>query len=199
MQRFSLRGLLTTEIHLRPPRLFMQRFSLRSLMTTIGYIAVACAALSYASPFWWALTYGSTLVLLFAAPLYAIYRTGPSRAFWVGVAVFGWGYVVLMAGNPQGPAASRLPTGVVLNFFGGMTAEQNYSDRYRYYPYTNVQPPSPRRPVLSSVTQPPNARDFVGVGHALFIALWALVGGALARHVYTSREAVLGTPPHGTS
>ena len=89
----------------------MPTFSLRWLLIAVGYIAFGCAALFSASSFWWILTYSLSLTLLFSALLGTIYRVGAKRAFWVGVSIFGWGYILLMVGIRSGSGAGALPTG----------------------------------------------------------------------------------------
>lgn len=71
------------------------RFSIAGLMGLVVVVAVGVAALRSGSEDWAGIVLTLTLGLLGAAVLGAIYRTGPRRAFWVGFALFGWGYLAL--------------------------------------------------------------------------------------------------------
>lgn len=70
------------------------RFSLARLLAAVVLIAAALGMLVGATPFWADLC--SVLVtLLFLIAIVAIpYRCGAARAFWIGFAVLGWGYVL---------------------------------------------------------------------------------------------------------
>ena len=69
------------------------RFSLTRLLVSVSLLAVACAALLTPSEFWAAVACGLAMLLLATATLAALVRQGPARAFWIGCAVFGWGYL----------------------------------------------------------------------------------------------------------
>jgi hypothetical protein len=74
------------------------RFSLAALLTAVLAIGVACAALRYASELWASAAFSRALVLLLGAVLGALFRRSASRAFWVGFALFGWAYLLLVFG-----------------------------------------------------------------------------------------------------
>jgi hypothetical protein len=60
-------------------------------------VAVACVALRNASPTWVSALLSLALVAPTAAIALAIFRQAGQRAFWVGFAMFGWAYLLLLA------------------------------------------------------------------------------------------------------
>ena len=87
------------------------QFSLRALLGATVFVAVACSTLLYASDTIASVVFTVTAVVLLAAVLAALFRRGTSRAFWVGFAIFGWGYLWLAHWPEPGwaglPATSR--------------------------------------------------------------------------------------------
>ena len=73
-------------------------FSLRWLFGVVSFVAVGCGVLFYANPFLSKLTFTAMLAILIAAIPAAIYHAGERRAFWIGVATFGFAYVWLTCG-----------------------------------------------------------------------------------------------------
>jgi 4-hydroxybenzoate polyprenyltransferase len=71
------------------------RFSLVGLLTAVTFAAVACGALVNPNEWWTVGVTTAAVALLAYAVLAAIYRQGTRRAFWLGLAVIGWGYFVL--------------------------------------------------------------------------------------------------------
>ena len=76
----------------------MPRFSIRQLLAATALVAFGCFALLNASPIVAAAMMGAVAVLLVAAVVLSIYRTGDKRAFWIGFAIFGWSYLLLCYG-----------------------------------------------------------------------------------------------------
>src|SRR4051812_16850665 len=86
----------------------MRRFSIAGLMVVVLICGVGVAALVNASEMWAGVMTCATLLLLQVAILGAAFRREKKRAFWVGFAVFGWGY--LLFSQNWVPDAFRLPT-----------------------------------------------------------------------------------------
>jgi hypothetical protein len=74
-------------------------------MAVIAFSAVAFAALRTASDLWFSAFYTATFVLLLVAVVAAFVRRGRERAFWCGLAVFGWGFFLLGLGPWHSPYA----------------------------------------------------------------------------------------------
>jgi hypothetical protein len=71
------------------------RFRITALMGLVLFIGVAFAALRDASEGWVGVLLAVTIGLLLTACLGVVYRTGGDRAFWLGMLVFGGGYLLL--------------------------------------------------------------------------------------------------------
>ncbi|MBI3463189.1 MAG: hypothetical protein HY000_09040 [Planctomycetes bacterium] len=95
----------------------MLRFSLTSLMATVTLAALACVALRFASPLWAGAALMFTLTVLLVAVLGALFRRAEARAFWLGMAVAGGAYLLLIFGPGFGNhVGARLLTTVVLEY-----------------------------------------------------------------------------------
>jgi hypothetical protein len=90
--------------------LLMSRFrvTIRSAMTLVLFAGVGFAALRDPSVWWVGGVLACLIGLLLTACVGAMYRTGRERAFWLGIFVFGGGYLLLNhvlqsdpTGNPQ--------------------------------------------------------------------------------------------------
>jgi cbb3-type cytochrome oxidase subunit 3 len=69
------------------------RFSLAKLLAAVLVIAVCLAALAGATDLWAGAAWTLVLVLLFVAIVGVLYSRDGRRAFWCGMAIFGWGYL----------------------------------------------------------------------------------------------------------
>ncbi len=66
--------------------------------TVIAFSALVLAALRTASDIWFSALYTATFILLLVAIVAAFIVRGGERAFWFGLAVFGWGFFLLGLG-----------------------------------------------------------------------------------------------------
>jgi hypothetical protein len=71
------------------------RYNIASMLGAISFVAGGFAALREANDEWDSRLFSLTLGLLLNAVLLAFHRTDARRAFWIGVALFGWGYLSL--------------------------------------------------------------------------------------------------------
>ncbi len=71
------------------------RYNIASMLGAIAFVAVGFAALREATDRWDSGLFSLTLGLLLNAVLLAVHRTEARRAFWIGFALFGWGYLSL--------------------------------------------------------------------------------------------------------
>lgn len=75
------------------------RISILGLIAAVVACGVVFAVLWGGSDYWLSAAYTMTVAMLLGAVVLARYRRGPSRAFWFGFAVFGWG-MFLLGTNP---------------------------------------------------------------------------------------------------
>lgn len=76
----------------------MGRYSLRVLFVVVLVAAVSCAGVLYFAALWATSAFLGSILVLLAALLGVVYRRGVDRAFWVGFAVFGGSYLLLVFG-----------------------------------------------------------------------------------------------------
>jgi hypothetical protein len=69
------------------------RYNIAGALGAIVFVAVGLAALREADKLWDGWLFSLTLGVLLFAVLLAAHRTGDRRAFWIGFALFGWGYL----------------------------------------------------------------------------------------------------------
>jgi hypothetical protein len=178
------------------------QFSLWWLLGLTALVAVACTALMNASDTWAMLLHSALLGLLLMGVLRAVYRHGPVRAFWIGFALFGWVYLILVywvhynsqfADEFNNPAGSQLATTRLL--------QQGYD---HVLPLVRKPPANAGKgsggfgagggsgggffgggPAPNS--DYPDQQTFMRVGQPLCALLLALVGGWIARGLEQSR------------
>jgi hypothetical protein len=107
------------------------RFSLLAMFGFVAVIAVACAALARPSQLWLVIVSASLLACLFYAVLAATYGRNARRAFWLGFAVVGWGFIVLEWKNISSVAPIEFVTNRLQSVILGPTASSmGYSVSY---------------------------------------------------------------------
>lgn len=72
------------------------RFSIRHILLWTAAIGLACVALRNASAVWVGLALAAALLILATALLLVIFRRGAVQAYWIGFALFGGLYVLLL-------------------------------------------------------------------------------------------------------
>jgi hypothetical protein len=188
--------------------MYRPTISIRMLLAVVAFIALACTSIAWANGIWATTLFTASLGVLLFAVLALILRRGVKQAFWIGFALFGWGYI-WMAHWPN----SELPrTGI-----GGSAAHGDWilqrddlgslaTTRVLTYAYTNWLPAVRTEPtqtysmegydgVTRTVISPapassfPHINHFTRVGHSLFIFIFALLGGCLGTVLYRTRDA----------
>ena len=141
------------------------RISVGGLMVVVVIAAIGIAALRSASELWASFILTLTFGILATASLGALLRRGERRAFWIGFAAFGWGYIVLCFWTQVG---DRLVTTPVLDRF-----YEDYGPwkRFTFSVVTPVpgglpSPPAPKVPIL--VWGSTLHHTFRRIGHCLF-------------------------------
>lgn len=119
------------------------QFSVLTMFLAVTFTGVGCAALVNASPLWTSIALSSTVLLLLAATLAAVYARSRMRTFAGGFAIAGWAYLLLAMGNVF-EVESFLVTVAANNALYGAMHESPpvyYAGGYGYSgPYTAYQP-----------------------------------------------------------
>ncbi len=161
------------------------KFSLRTLLAAAALLCVGAYVLVYATPVWAAIAYTLCVGLLLAAIVCACAATGQPRFFWLGFAVFGWGYLVVL----HSP------------IFSVQAADRNWQVHYSGPPLVTRaaidwmwdkvlpvvhEPPQWDQSMTKTIngSRFPNGFAFSQVGHTLSALIFAVVGGACGRFAY---------------
>lgn len=194
------------------------RFSLLSLLGFTGCIAVACAALIYASDTWAAVLFAFSIVAILLAGLTAMLRQGKTRAFGLGASLFGGAYLLLvysplLKSPPAGPFTVRwgkdasesitfAETADLPRLWTNAVLEFVYSKIQRRVPvpggflgpdvlrfHEGAAPGGPARGGGRMMTLQPLHREFRHVGHCLFTLLFAFCGGLIGCALSSSQRS----------
>jgi hypothetical protein len=196
----------------------MPRFSIRQLLIATAFIGVGCFALLNASSWVAAASLGGVALALSAAVLFAIYRDGERRAYWIGFTVLGWTYLFLCFSGLLS-VTSLSWQGNVTALLAGALYDRAYANQplpatsFTYMQTTPYPPPTstipnanPYQPVpvvpnggtvtyTAVAVQPsigPDRESFLYVAHALWTLLIATCGGWLAVWLYATRPRPTG-------
>ena len=205
-----------TTATVRQPRPQFFRFSIRHLLIWTAAVAVACVALRSSSQAWISFANGIVLICLaLAIPLVA-YRTGATRAYWIGFALCGWLYMALLYLSWALPADQRQV--IHLNHDQLLTTWLSKRAYQFAYPYTAARGPTsgmgsmdpysaavdiPYRntpdvmaggglggfapgPAIAPSRAPEH--EFVNTAHAFWTLLLAACGGWVVRWFYLTRD-----------
>ena len=171
------------------------RFSLKWMLAAVAFVGFVCVALYNANEVWAMAAFGFTLIVLLVALVGAFH----SKSFYIGVAVFGWGYLVL-AYVPQFRESVRpvAATDALLDVMcktmqrdiafdpNSLNNGINVDASGEYSPFTFGNSPDVANLVLSvrptrAVYRMPIQKHFRAVGHSLFALVFGLIGGAVGR------------------
>jgi hypothetical protein len=177
------------------------RFSIAGLLGLVLFVAVALAALRDANDLWDSGVFSFTLGLLLVSILLAIHRTERRRAYWLGFALFGGGYLVA---SLIPPVESRLLTTKGLTYLDskvpGRETTLGLSVRwfsknpnpvvgYVFSADWQTAATNPQgtirlwNPSTGRLLAGPSAtsENFVRIGHSLLALIMAFGGGHLSR------------------
>ncbi len=150
------------------------RLPIAGLIWAVVVAALGLAALRNASHVWAGATFVATCGVLWLAIVGVVCRTDKSPAWWLGFALFGWGYLVLAYWSPD-----SLPTTGLLNAL---------ETRLRA---THHVGGAPQGAMLAAnfggaAVRRPN-QHFAQIGHCLLALLAALLGGASSTLLFGGR------------
>ena len=156
------------------------RFSIMGLMALVLTVAIGFAALRNPSELWASALFTLAVGLLCVAVLGVAFRHGHKRQFWMGFAVFGWAYLILVfASDALSPPP--LLTTKLLSF-----ADQQINPKSDTPIFITgvLNGTISANSLPSRATMPitgPNSLLFYQIGQALATLIVALVGGIAAR------------------
>ncbi|HEX8203525.1 MAG TPA: hypothetical protein VF590_23820 [Isosphaeraceae bacterium] len=147
------------------------RISIAGLMALILACGLGLAALKSVSPLWSSVTFTVALSALLVATLGAALR-GRHRTFWLGFAVFGWGYA-LFSFAPGAETQIR-PYLLTTRMLDALVPVLGVAPSARVYHM------NPKTGGVSGWTGFSNQGHYERTGHSLAILLHGLAGAVLA-------------------
>ncbi len=158
----------------------MRRFrvSISGMMWVVVASAVGIAALRDASRFSFGAIHLLSRLILGLAILLAIYRRGSARAWWLGFALFGWGYLDTIPPNSTYDAPHLPVTSVLLAL----------------RPVFGHPPQDGRRGGGESLSE----FMYLAIGDDLAAMMFALLGGVLGRMIFARLSETATTEPEPT-
>jgi WD40 repeat protein len=194
------------------------RFNIASLLVVVVLVAVGFAALRESNETWDSGLFTLTLSVLLASTLLAIHRNDGRRAFWIGFALFGSGYLAL---SLVPSIESRLATTKALAYLDSKVPGRTQS--FFTIRLTGSGPGTPGNQVQSFAFSPQGnqlatsnlvtvklwdattgrllggwagtTENFVRIGHSLIALLAGWLGGLLSRRLWrASRPPEDSTP-----
>src|SRR5688572_28781110 len=150
------------------------QFTIRSLLFSMFLVGIACTALVNANHWWAGGCSAATFVVLTVAVLLAVHSEPIGRAYWVGFAVAGWIYVLLLVMSAFGRTTEQI-TQVALDWI------------YPFFAWHEPMPANgePLLPFRSGGTmtraEELHRAHFDSIGHACFAVLAAILGGTASQ------------------
>ena len=182
------------------------RITIAALLGIVAFVAVAFAALREPTDGWDSGVFGVTLTTLLTSVLLAVHHTGERRAYWLGLALFGWAYLVM---SLVPTIEARLPTTTFLARLDPLLGARPWINTVSRF--IDQQNPSWARPDARTVSFTPlgdiskgvvflgdastgspiavrrgTSGGFVRIGHSLLALILAVVGGSVSRRLYAS-------------
>jgi hypothetical protein len=189
------------------------RFTIASMLTVVLFFAIGFAALREASDLWASGIFTLTLGVLLLSILLAVYRTAARRAFWVGFALLGWGYLAL---SVVPAIESRLITSKGLAYLDSKVPGRSVATFT--IQLTTAAPGGPGNQIQAVAFAPSGnqvattssgvvklwnvgtgkllqgwggtTENFVNIGHSLVALVLAWLGGMLSRRLCASARPV---------
>ena len=164
------------------------RYFLMWMLGAVAFVGFGCVALYNATETWTMAMLGFTVIVLLVAVVGAIHSN--SRAFYTGIAVFGWGYLFLtyapmrdsvrdFALRPRPLAATDAVLDVI---YETMQREITVSGTAQF----RNRPKEGMQRFFSGPTgrayQMPIRQLFRAMGHALFALVFAIIGGVVGQY-----------------
>jgi hypothetical protein len=155
------------------------RFSIANLLTALAVVGVGLAALNPPSRYKALAIVILTASMLLVAAMATIYRGGDSRAFWLGVALFGWFYFIaaFTGAMPEIKSHIERPLDEFRRTFWQITIQE--ADKNP--PDTSGLETAYDSATRATLAWPPWEDGFGVTLHCLVAWLFALAGGIVGR------------------
>jgi hypothetical protein len=186
------------------------RFNIASLLGVILVLGVAFAALRESDDLWESGLFTLTLGVLLVSILLAVRRSEANRAFWLGFALLGWGYLAL---SLVPTIESRLLTTKGLAYLDSKVPRRSSSAVTLMLSGTHPGGYANSIQIATSNQHPVRLSDaatgrvlvgwigtresFVRIGHSLFALLAGWLGGQLSRRLYRASRTPDVRPAEG--
>jgi hypothetical protein len=177
------------------------RFSIRVLLIAIAFVAVSIVALRYANNFWCSCFTFLAIVLLLSSIVGIVYSAGAKRAAWVGAAIFGGSYFMLLyiPWFRDSGIASQLPATPLAVYLHQQLVNAQVptwqpdgtATTYNNNGQIIVRMLDASGRLLSETpltTTLPDQSDLYQVGHAISAILMMLLGSLIARCFYETMK-----------
>jgi hypothetical protein len=162
----------------------MFRYTIRELALVISFLAVACAALKYASEVWWLVLSASALLGIMAAAVMAVADRGRRQAMAAGFVVC---VVIYMAVSRSESQDWSLPTTKVLQWVYESMAIITWRSAIHGEIVLDYEP-SELNPNLFMVPESSiNRTQLIQIGHLLFAIAFGYLGSRFAGWIYQRR------------
>ena len=161
------------------------RFPIAGLMGAVLVVALGLAALRNASETWASVMFLLTCGVLNLAVVGTLCREGAKRAWWLGFALFGWGYLVLAFwSSVQLPTMALLDAvgsrlGLKVQFGGGMGGMGGGMRSAGFWAFGG----------FGGGFGGPPGQSLKQIAHCLWALVAALLGGLLARTLFGGPRA----------
>ncbi len=181
------------------------RFSIAGLMGVVLVAAIGLAALRDATETWAGAMLLVTCGILALAVVGVVCRTESERAWWLGFALFGWGYLALAFWSWDNDRSPRLPTLVWLDTLGtklglparavggGMGGMGGGMRSTGIFPFGGIW--GTFGGFGGNAGGVGADGSFAQVGHCLWALLFAILGGILARFLFAIPPSCSQTRP----
>jgi hypothetical protein len=169
------------------------RFPIAGLMGAVIVIALSLAALRNASETWAGATFLLTCAVLTLAVVGAVCRRDAERAWWLGFALFGWGYILLAFWTSfELPTMALLDVigsqfGAKVHFSGGKSTMGGGMGSIGGMRSADLQFSGVLAGGMGGGTGGPPDRELQQIGHCLWALLASLVGGTLSVLLFGGR------------
>ena len=133
------------------------RCSIANLLLVVLFTGIALAALRSGSALWGSLLFTAAVAALLVAVVGAVYCRDQRRAFWLGFALFGWGYLLLGL-VPE--ARSQLATTALLDVLHARVFGRSEPAQFTWSWSGRVNTINNPAPFSIPGTQPPDTEPF---------------------------------------